>query len=208
MKNLFFVILLLICCKLSAQKKTKKPFPPPPHIDDCFCKESQRFDIKQRLLFYPFNLAKKIEFVSYSNDIVEEVVKNDSSIHSVKQNKTKLILNSKYRKSDINKSISFPNFEEKSSVDSLNINKLTNTFFNLENKKSICINSCNIPRNAILFYDKNGDLMEYIDICFECLKHTKSYKTLDNQSYWCEQKYWQLKELFAQVGVKYGTTKP
>ena len=107
------VSMLFVVLNVSAQKKTKKPFPPPPHIDNCFCKESHRFNVKQRLLFYPFNLAKKIEFVSYSNDIAEELVKNDSLIHRVKQNKNKLILNSKYRKFDINKSVSFPNFEEK-----------------------------------------------------------------------------------------------
>jgi hypothetical protein len=71
----------------------------------------------------------------------------------------------------------------------------------------MCTNSCFNPRNAILFYDKNGDLIEYIDICFECLKHTNSYEKLDNQSYWCEQKYWRLQKLFEKVGVKNGTIK-
>jgi hypothetical protein len=63
-----------------AQKKKKKrmPFPSSPQYDDCFCKESKRFNAKQRLAFYPFNLAKRIEFVSYVSNVFEETIKNDS----------------------------------------------------------------------------------------------------------------------------------
>jgi Fe-S cluster biosynthesis and repair protein YggX len=204
MKYLLLLMTLLISSELSAQKKKKRqmPFPPSPRYDDCFCKESKRFNEKQRLSFYPFNLAKRIEFVSYVSNAFEETEKDDSTHINPKRDKINFILNSKYRKSKINSTVSFPNFEERFIGDSLIINQLTHIFFNLENKKSICTNSCYNPRNTILFYDKNGDLIEYIDICFECLKHTKSYEKLDEQSYWCEQQYWRLQKLFEEVGLK------
>jgi hypothetical protein len=204
MKYLLLLMMLLISCELSAQKKKKRqmPFPPPPRYDDCFCKESKRFNAKQKLLFYPFNLAKRIEFVSYLGDVVEEKIVNDSTIKNVESDKVNLVLTSKYRKYKINSTVLFPNFQEKFIADNLIISQLTHIFFNLENREKICSNSCYSPRNAILFYDENGDLMEYIDICFECLQHTKSYEKLDNQSYWCEQKYGRLQKLFEKVGVK------
>jgi hypothetical protein len=203
MKYILLLITLLTFSELSAQKKKKRPtsFPSPPRYDDCFCKESKRFNAKQRLSFYPFDVAKRIEFVSYENNVFKETEKNDSSNINQKQDKNTFILNSKYRKFKINNTVSFPKFTEIFTVDDLIINQLTHIFFNLENKRRICTNSCNNPRNAILFYDKNGDLIEYIDICFECLKHTNSYKEFDNQSYWCEQKYWRLQELFEKVGL-------
>jgi hypothetical protein len=104
------------------------PFPSSPQYDDCFCKESKRFNAKQRLAFYPFNLAKRIEFVSYVSNVFEETIKNDSLNIYKKQDKMNIIRNSKYRKTEINNTVSFPNFEEKFIVNSLTVNQLTYIF--------------------------------------------------------------------------------
>lgn len=191
-------------CELYAQKKIIRPFPPSPKRDDCSCNETKRFSIEKRQHFYPFNNAKRIDFASYEINEAEDTIGKDSAVFYKKLSKIELILSSKYRKLNINPTNFFPSFKERITINSLTINQLTGVFFNLENKGAICSTSCYNPRNAILFYDKNGDLMECISICFECFQNTKSYERIDNQSYWCEQKYWRLKELFKQVGITYG----
>jgi hypothetical protein len=62
---------------------------------------------------------------------------------------------------------------------------------------------CYQPRNAILFYDKDGDLLEYLEICFTCDGRRLSWeaKNID----WCGTKYKNLIQIFRQNGIEFGT---
>jgi hypothetical protein len=66
--------------------------------------------------------------------------------------------------------------------------------------------ACYIPRNAILFVDKRGDIIGYIEICFECQREVEKVPG-HLISGFCYQKFELLKDIFAESGIKYGVTE-
>jgi hypothetical protein len=63
---------------------------------------------------------------------------------------------------------------------------------------------CYDPRNALLFLNKKGRVIGFIEICFECLRY--KVQPIDfNISAFCPEKIEILKNLFIVAGIKYGT---
>ena len=65
--------------------------------------------------------------------------------------------------------------------------------------------SCYEPRNAILFLDKHGKVIQYIELCFTCKRYFLSSAKIKNGIY-CHQKFEMLKNYFLAQGINYGTS--
>ena len=90
------------------------------------------------------------------------------------------------------------------------IGKLTNVIYNTTVRKPSNYVSpgfdCYTPRNALIFYDRNGRIFDYLEICFECMRDESQSHKVTIGTY-CNQKYDLLKGLFIKFGIKYGTTR-
>lgn len=154
---------------------------------DSECGPNKKLSIKQRLSFYPFNVARKVMLISfdlfgeYGNQVP---IENKTIIEKLIKNKTIL------------------SFE--------NVDKLTNLLYNIGYKKpkakfhSISKGTCYEPRNAIVFLDQNSKVIDYIGICFSCETHICSSDKIKEFNY-CTNKYALLANFFSLNGVKYGT---
>ncbi len=66
--------------------------------------------------------------------------------------------------------------------------------------------TCFIPRNAVLFYNRRGKLVESLDVCFECGSFKDGWEALP-VGFPCDDKIELLRAFFVQRGIRYGTTR-
>jgi hypothetical protein len=90
------------------------------------------------------------------------------------------------------------------------INNLTNIIYNTNYRKpsafSMRNHKCINARNALIFYDKEGKIFDYLEVCFECLNYRSQSEKIDVGAY-CDQKFDLLKKFYLDAGIKYGTLK-
>jgi len=147
------------------------------------CLYNPKYSATQRTQFYPFNKADTIKLVSFRHQFKNYPITKDSVI-----------------------------------VDSLieikvltkpEIHKLTDILYNNFYKQKSNygqFSTCYSPRNAILFYDKTGHVMENILLCFHCDSRHKSSQKVNYGSN-CIQKMEKLRQFFIVLGLKFGTDK-
>jgi len=167
-----------------------------------YCAFTQKYSIQKRLKFYPFSKAVKIVAVSYKcefppDDLPDTLSKKlndtifDAGLH---------INNGRLNQTSI-KEIRYLNPSQ--------INKLTNIIYNTDFKVQIVFNSiigsaCYDPRNALLFYDKDGKVFDALEICFQC-RESHSISDRITVGTLCTQKYELLRRFFLSLGINYGT---
>jgi hypothetical protein len=62
---------------------------------------------------------------------------------------------------------------------------------------------CYSPRNGIVFYSKNGEIISYLELCFECnMRRNSGIPLADPQINFSDEKYQKLKNLFNESGMK------
>ena len=86
---------------------------------------------------------------------------------------------------------------------------MTNIIFNIGYRGKISFleaTGCYNPRNAVLFFDSKNNLLEFIELCFECQGHRLSSDKIELGDL-CNQKYTLLKEFFSKAGIQVGTVK-
>ena len=66
--------------------------------------------------------------------------------------------------------------------------------------------NCYNPRNAILLLDKDHNVFEFIEVCFECDKYRESSDRVSLRTD-CNQKPGLIKNFFKGVGIEYGVIK-
>jgi hypothetical protein len=159
----------------------------------CTCFNKPKYSTNQRLDFFPFNKAATVKLISFAIPL-------DTPIYTALA-PSRYVLNQK--------SVIESKLLSISAVDSL-----TDILYNVGyspiklNFKLVSTGyGCYSPRNAILFLDSNGEINEYIELCFDCEKYYLSSAKIKNTEY-CEQKYDMLKAFFLSQGIKYGTTEP
>jgi hypothetical protein len=65
--------------------------------------------------------------------------------------------------------------------------------------------SCYNPRNAFVFLNKQGKVIDYLEICFECKQYESKSGKLTIGDY-CRQKFDMVQKCFVDAGIKHGTT--
>lgn len=172
----------------------------PTTTDDCTF--TNKLSAKQRLSRYPFVKAAKLVTVSYKWGWEGERQPGDTIADSVHKNNLHIE----------NGMLNYTSLIEIKTLSSEQISKLTNIIYNTDYKKPhkrwgvIPERKCYSPRNAILFYDKNGKIYDYLEICFECQKTTSLSEKITVGTD-CTQKLDLLRNFLISAGIKYGTTK-
>lgn len=165
-----------------------------PNGDCIFVK---KYSFAQRLKQYPFSKAVKVLAVSYDCAL-------EDTIGAPKRPDTVFISDLHIKHGRLN----YSSLKEIKQLDAEEINKLTNIIYNTDYKKNMnFVNpgyKCFSPRNALLFYNRNGKIFDYIEICFECEVYQSLSEKLDIGTL-CNQKFDMVKQVFIDAGIKYGT---
>ncbi len=170
--------------------------------DDCvFVK---KHSVAERLKHYPFYKAAKIYAVSYDccERNADVVAIDDTVSHKKSDTIFEAGLNIK------NGKLNYTSLKEIKRLKNGQINQLTNIIFNTKSRKPSLIadpgHACFNPRNAIIFYDQNGKIFDYLEVCFECTRYYSLSEKMTIGTY-CAQKYELLRKIFLDLGIKYGT---
>ncbi len=173
------------------------------------CVRIKNFSIEERNQNYPFNKASRIVFVSFKSD--ENKLPKSKRKKGYDEGTAPYVAGEimqtyfdmiKKRPSKVNLNY----FEEKVELSENQKNQLTDLIFNVGNNIYVSGAKCYMPRNAILFFDDNNKLFEFVEICFECNNYRTSNEKMDLNNN-CDEKLYQLKEQFAKAGIKYEIEK-
>ncbi len=155
------------------------------------CQKTNILLVEERNKQYPFNKAKRIELISFSDTT------SDFAIALPVKNGR----------------LEYSKILDQKKLDTGQVNVLTDIWFNVGRTPIHNIKytystgaSCYEPRNGIIFIDAQDRVFEYVEICFGCQRNRYSSKRIKP---WddCEQKYEILRNYFAQQGVKFGVEK-
>lgn len=179
------MLVMTFACLLCTQfVYSQSGTPSIPHLAYCVKTGSlKRNDLKST---FPFDKTTKIQLVSFKPEN-ESMPMTDGSVDTIKFIEIKAL---KRKQEDKLIDILYNyNFDPKVSRDSIVLKEMV----------------CYEPRNAVIFKNSQNEIVSYLEICFECLKHRQpSDLHLDD---FCQDKYSLLKGLFEQVGIKFGITE-
>jgi hypothetical protein len=150
-------------------------------VNDEACINHDKYTLKQRLQFYPFNRAKKVALISYKDAaVVAELYADNNKLPDLARADKVVVLNSR------------------------EIDELTNTIYNIGYAKPIFMKTlaidCTAIKNAIVFIDGNDKPFEYILLYFGCNQYSYSSDKVKDGDY-CAGKFDLLKQHFAAKGI-------
>ena len=185
MRKLVLIFSIFAYSFIATAQKKKHKLPPtsPPTAKEydilekrMECVFTNIYTANERLKFYPFKEYKKIVLISFEWSEPKDFIINTGA-DSTKNQGTEIDslpdLDNILQKQKFYKSIT----KEEKVLNAIDVNKLTNILYNLSVKSTKSLNgiilseqryACYNPRNAILFFDENNVLREYIELCFEC----------------------------------------
>lgn len=169
-------------------------------------KVSANFNLSKRINSYPFNKASQIKIISYNLNS-DGMTRVSSETYDKETGRT--VTNLEY-----NIGIEFPrknldslSLENVTQIKTLNISqveKLSDIMYNTCSRLNIncsqIIRGCYLPRNAILFFDENGKVFEYLEICFEC-KTKETFGKIENLDL-SDYMYNDLEKYFNNLGIR------
>ncbi|MGY4385914.1 hypothetical protein ACVWYN_002962 [Pedobacter sp. UYP24] len=152
------------------------------------CVVTNKYNLVQRLKMYPFNKAVKVKAIAYEN--VNGEVRDTSKIMNFG-------LHLKGGKLD-STSIAFS-----TTLNDRQIDKLSAIFFNTGFKGAVGVEDFGarfIPRNAFIFLDKDDNVIDYLEVCFECSRN-RSLSDKDIFGVACSQKYDMLRAFLRDIKI-------
>lgn len=183
----------------------RKQHAPPPdfndYVDISQCAYYNDFTLAQRMNIVPFRHARKIELVSFEDEV--EIF--DTLIDSIPYKMSRGYIPQKDKKIDRSQLIDII------TLNCVQTDSLTNILFNYDYGRArygIYTESrsgCYSPRHALLFYRKESDKepFAYFEVCLEC-REVKTFPKQYKLGSFCDGKYSMLREFFRQTGIKYG----
>jgi hypothetical protein len=185
LKFLFCTLLLAFGCSQRTQEEIE--------IDKAACTQCAYMSASKRMKLYPFSEAAEIQMISWGETLDTINGKLKSQQLSFEQE---------------NDTVCYSKCKEIKILDKKQIDQLSFLMYNIGLKDTTAKlpeSGCYAPRNAILFLDKRGKILEFIEVCFNC--DQMKYSDNVNLGQMCIQKFDILRVLFCQVGILYGTTK-
>jgi hypothetical protein len=194
----YAILLLIIAIPSLTIAQTKRQLNRFPYVDrltkrqekqqerNVNCMVTTKYSIKELREFYPFNTASSVSIVSFHSD-------------TAFTNRLPLV----------NGEIDYAQIRETRILDRGEIDSLASILYNVTYRGEIFIISgtgCYNPRNAVLFFDSNNHLLEFIELCFECHGQRLSSEKISLGDL-CSQKSDMIKDFFFRQGIKVGTTK-
>ncbi len=181
----------------------RKQYVPPPdfidYVDISQCAFYNDYSLEQRMKIMPFRRARKIELVSFEDEILDTLI--ESSPFKTSRGE----IPKKDKKIDRSQLI------DMIQLSPVQTDSLTNILFNYDYGRArygIYTESrsgCYSPRHALLFYRKESDKepFAYFEVCLEC-REVKTFPKQYKLGSFCDGKYAMLREFFRQTGIKYG----
>lgn len=168
--------------KQTAFFKLSTPPPPPVSFTNAACFRNRNHTIAELLKGFPFSGASTIKLVAFEAKharvpLDKNGVLVDSSCKQI------LVLSQKQIDSLVDLLYNY-NYS-----DSLTVKRVT-------------VSACYEPRHAILFYNNDGKLFAYLEICFECTEIASNIR-IDAFGDFCEGKYELLENFFRQSGITF-----
>lgn len=201
-QHLLTILFLSFCGNSFAQMVVEKPPKKTPKFSkqqikieeqNHDCLHRNRYNLMERLNFYPFNKASKIQLVSYDK-------KDDT-------NKVRMEVGNELPIA--NDTICYSQLDEIKTLSNSEIDSLTDILYNVGFKGPVhtfSLTMCFIPRNAILFIDSSGKMFDYVEICFQCQRNEASSDKIELGEF-CNEKYDLLKKFFTSSGLEIGTLR-
>lgn len=195
-----------------AQRKLMPPPSSPPTKADEACAEARNqcsnnhtYTVQQRRAFYPFNAAAEVRLLSYKFFIPHNSLPVEKEIAGIEPG---------YVFSGVNPGefiVDYSRVNEYKNLLQGAIDSLTDILYNIGYTPKTCNMyiedpgaNCYEPRNAIVFIDKQGKVIQYIEICFGCQRMYRSSAKIKKPVF-CEQKYDIIRRFFVAQGIQYGT---
>jgi hypothetical protein len=181
MKKLILITLIISLLQIVKAQTSIEQIKIPKLKGNLSCFYKPVYAEAERNRFYPFNISATIKICSFRHHRLNYPIKGDS-----------LLVDSLLEIKTLTKA-------DKS--------KLTDIIYNNFYKQKPnygSITQCFVPRNAILFFDETGRLVESILLCFHCgnFKLSSDKVAFGDK---CTQKVEKLRKLFVELGLKFGT---
>ena len=187
MRPLLYLVLFILCFTstvLGQEPPTSIPVPEKIKGVDENCYYKEKYSAAKRRSFYPFSVSDSIVLVSFRHHYEDYPVKGSS-----------VIIDSLIE-------IRHLNTQEVDHFTDI----LYNNFYIKPDNIGVLM-QCYAPRNAILFFGKNGMLKESIVICFHCSRYEPSSGRYGLFGDDCDQKLDKIRAFFLAMDVKFGTDK-
>ncbi len=154
--------------------------------DNYLCAYRNTFSREQRLKIPPFNVTTDIRLISF-------VTSSDTTFTG-------------YLPVE-NHTLNASQVKEMVTLNHAKIDSLTDILYNVAYRGKTLLGEgtgCYDPHNAILFMGPQGEVLEYIEICFSCQQSRVSSENITIGDD-CIGKYNLLKDFFNYAGIKIGT---
>jgi len=184
-KIIFLHICLFITTLCFSQNKQR---PSPPVNQKPIRTNYAAFSLEKRFAFYPFNKSYQIKVVSFGLQLDSNQRKHPDY----------------YKLPTLNDTICISKLDDIQTLSLTQIDTLTDILYNecsRWNIRNYNEAGCYFPRNAILFYDKEGKVFEYMEICFECIRINISNSKMRKPDV-CDYMYKDLEAFFKRIGVR------
>lgn len=157
--------------------------------DGSFCGSSSRKKLEEIKKLDPFNKVAKIKMVSFKQIKSKDGERASRGIPAT------------------NGKVDFQKMYEVKTLDKDLSNKLLDILVNYDNgENGMEVAFCYDPRNGIVFLDKSGNVLGYIEICFDCQRYQITFKTSAITSF-CNEKLDVIQGIFMKTGITYGMMK-
>ncbi|TDX11200.1 hypothetical protein [Flavobacterium sp. S87F.05.LMB.W.Kidney.N] len=207
MKKKLLSLIFLVSIIVSAQNKSKKNSLSEPKILNT--KKENIANLSKRINSYPFNKSSQIKIISCNLSLNNENLVASIITDTVNKKREVNITNLEYitpfelPRKNLD-SLSLENVAQIKTLTIPQIEKLSDILYNTCSKLNISCSEitrgCYLPRNAILFFDENNKVFEYIEICFEC-KTKETFGKIENLDL-SDNMYKQLEFFFNVIGIK------
>lgn len=169
----------------------------------------KKFSINELPNIYPFSKASKVKIISYNTDFLSEFpiplppIEKDGDSTIIK----KIIANQTFpiKLNNILGNENLKGIEQTKTLNFAETFELSKLLYNTCGKfpnEMREISNCFFPRNAILFYNDNDKVFEFLEICFECHRMEFTSKKSLEINGMCNEFYSKLENLFKKNGLK------
>ena len=161
------------------------------------CVIKNKYSVSQRLKYYPFSRAAKILAVSFKYGPPPPDADSTAKAYEYGLHVADSVLDQR-------------SLIEIKQLSTAQINSLTNIMYNINTRSGKGYPdtgySCFAARNALVFFDRNGKIFDYLEVCFECDQmRSQSDKIYFKEN--CLQLMDVFKQFFIDTGIQYGTIK-
>lgn len=134
----------------------------------------KKYSTNEIMNSHPFNKATKVKIISYNIDFQNDMPLPMRQIEGQDSLEIKKMIEDQKKPIQLNSIIGKENMDgidKSKTLNYIEIFKLSKLLYNTCGKFTTNvrrISTCFFPRNAVLFYDENDKVFDFLEICFQC----------------------------------------